>query len=121
MCQIMKDETECHRGVLSFCCADLNCGTTDLPTLNQMIEDGQWIDCGARASQWGGIDEQYTCKASKVAAESRIDFIFVNTPLYPAVRGFQVDYCDEYSAHQPLQLKLDAGALTLEMQKHRKQ
>ena len=68
----------------------------------------------------GGTDNQYTCKASRVAEESRIDYIFVNRPLYPAVRGFQVDYCDEYSCHQPLQLRLDAGDLSTDITKVRK-
>ena len=77
---------------MSICCVDLTADTMDLPTLAGMIEDCVWIDCGAHASTWGGIDNECTCNASKVVAEPRADRIFKNTMLYPAVRGFQVDY-----------------------------
>ena len=61
-----------------------------------------------------------TCKASKISKATRSDRIFVNNLLFPAVRGFQVDTCDEYPAHQPLQLRLEAGALSSNVDKHRK-
>ena len=85
------------------------------------MEDESWIDCGARASLWGGKDGQYTCQANKLAAQSRIDHIFVNARLFPAVRGFQVDHCDNFHCHQPLQLRLLVEAIRSKVSKARKQ
>ena len=118
--QIIQEETSQHEGVLSLIAADVNGSTKDFPTLVNLEHTEQWSDLGSMASRWGGIDNQMTCKAGLLAKETRIDRIFVNTLLLPAVRGFQVDVCDEYSTHQPLQLRLEAGALESNVDKHRK-
>ena len=118
--QIIKEETAQHEDVLSVIAADVNATDTDLPTLLNLTQTDQWIDVGAVASKWGGKDNEMTCKASKISKATRIDRIFVNNLLFPAVRGFQVDTCDEYPAHQPLQLRLEAGALSSNVDKHRK-
>ena len=120
LAQIVQDETCQHPGVMALMAADVNADTEHIPTLDQLVREDQWTDVGAVASRWGGRDCQPTCKACLVANESRIDLIFVNNPLLPAVRGFQVDICDEFSAHQPLQLRLDAGALQSTVDRHYK-
>ena len=117
---IMQEETLAQGDVPALCCADVNATTADIPSLHKMIEDETWIDCGAKASLWGGINDQYTCQANKISAQSRIDHIFVNARLFPAVCGFQVDYCDNFHAHQPLQLRLLAGEIRAKVSKARK-
>lgn len=117
--QIIQEETAAYHGFLSMISADVNATIEDLPTLDQMISSKNWTDCGANSEWWGGTNHQYTCKANKISKESRIDLMLVNAPLLPAVRGFQIDYCDEFPAHQPLQLRLDTGVLTAEYQKAR--
>ena len=117
---IMKEETIAQGDVPAMCCVDLNATTADIPTMHTMIEEESWIDCGAKASIWGGINCQYTCQANKLSAQSRIDHIFVNARLFPAVKGFQVDYCDSFHTHQPLQLRLQAGEIRAKVTKARK-
>ena len=83
------------------------------------VDDGQTAAKRPRCGG-GGVANQPTCKASEKAAPSRIDYIFVSEALLPAIRGFQVDTCDTYPTHQPLQLLLEVGAMAVRSDRFRK-
>ena len=115
-------EEECRRFPGAYCMisGDFNAHEDTIPSVRQMTTDYGWTDLGAKAEIWGGINRQHTCKAGPDAKASRIDFVLVNECLFPAIRGFQVDYCNMFKTHQPMQVRIDAGQLKEETMRYRK-
>ena len=99
---------------------DYNASSRRVPKMVQLIDEQGWTDCGHQAAIWGGVPCQPTCRAGTHTKQSRIDYVLVNTPLLPAVKGFQTDTCDDFHKHQPNQLKIDVGELKQEADRYRK-
>ena len=115
-------EEECchHPGAFCLIVGDFNASEGKLPTLTQMVTENGWTDCGGKAVLWGGIANQTTCRAGPNTKTSRIDFVIANEAIFPAIKGFQVDYCDIFKKHQVMQLKLEAGMLKQQSDRYRK-
>ena len=65
-------------------------GQTDMKEVSQVrckesksISEEGWIDVGAKASMWGGIDNAATCHTNAEAIETRRDYMIVNLELLP--------------------------------------
>ena len=56
-----RAEAKCHKDYLVGICGDINAGPDNLTELGLILAEDHWIDVGAVASIFGGIDEQATC------------------------------------------------------------
>ena len=91
-------------------CGDINASTHRIPTLQQMLDQCEWHDCGLRADAWGDEPETCTCQATSTANPTRIGYFIVNV-MFPASRGHQAATTDVFKKHQPLQLLVDTGEM----------
>ena len=48
-------ELEGHKGVPRCLMGDSNADPGDIPTIEHLIENEKWVDCGAKAGIWGQI------------------------------------------------------------------
>ena len=85
---------------------DLNGTTACFPTLTIMTTEQGWTDVGLDPHICNGITAQNSCHANADAKESRIDYIFANQWIYPALEACQVDHCDIFPTHRPLQVAI---------------
>ena len=117
---IITEDCDLRPGTPALICGDINAATDRIPSIQERIESGEWIDCGKQAHCWGDLAEAPTCRASATSRASRIDYFFANQAIFPAIRGCQVHNTDTFKKHQPLQLLIDAGELDYEAAKYRK-
>ena len=61
-----------------FVAGDINASVAKIQSLMQAVQTGKLIDVGARASIYGGRDNQETCKAKPTSKGTRRDYIFAN-------------------------------------------
>ena len=82
---------------------DLN-GTVDaFQTLQTMLSEKDWTDLGMASNLCEGRLGQAACQTKDMAKESRIDYLFANEWLYPAVTSRKVDQCGDFPhTHRPL-------------------
>ena len=99
---------------------DVNASSRRIPKMVELIDEEGWTDCGKQAHMWGGISCQPTCRAGKHTRQSRIDYVLVNESMLPAMRVFQVDTADDFAKHQPMQVRIELGALKQESDRYRK-
>ena len=57
---------------------DLNGDPETFPILTQQLEQGNILDVGKQAHQWGQPSAAYTCKAKNAKKPTRRDYIFAN-------------------------------------------
>ena len=77
----------------------------------ELMEEEAWIDVGAVASWWGGIDNQPTCAQRAGARETRIDGVMANCMAIPYIRGFEVEKDPMIPTHSVVKLYLDLEAV----------
>ena len=61
---------------------DLNADPENIATTKEMLVNGLWVDVGAHAARWNGINKEYTCVTARSKAPTRRDYIFCNHVLY---------------------------------------
>ena len=82
---------------------DLNADASDLQACSLLQRTG-WIDLGAMASRWRGVDGDYTCLAHSAHRATRRDFVFANPQAVALVEAFRVDHSSDFDVHAVLQL-----------------
>ena len=87
---------------------DFNCTPDRLPHLQALINDFSFVDFGAKASFWGGQDNQDTCFSHNTTAGSRSDFVLCNAAMVPFVHRFEVQKDEAFPVHHVLRLSLHA-------------
>ena len=87
---------------------DFNCTPDRLPHLHSLISDFSFVDLGARASFWGGQDNQVTCLAHNTTVGSRSDFMLCNPAMVPLVQEFTVLKDGAFPVHSVLRLSVRA-------------
>ena len=75
----------------TFIVGDINASVHNIASMQQAIDRGSLISLGARASTFGGIDDQETCKATPTAKGNRRDYVVTNQMGYDTVCHFEVD------------------------------
>ena len=85
-----------------------------------MIAKQGWTDLGTKADIWGGINRQVTCRAGPNAKPTRIDFVLANEAIFPAIKGFQVDYCNMFKTHHVMPVRIEAENLKQDVTRYRK-
>ena len=114
LCTVMLEELEQHAKGPVLVMGDLNGEPECFPTIGRMAHELGWCDLGARAEFWGGVAEQWTCRANGISKATRRDFMFANEYLLPAISKFRVNYSDEFPTHQPLQVMIATKRLEVE-------
>ena len=71
--KVVQEEIRAQDPGPTFIVGDLNASTTSLPNLQDALDKGELIDVGARASLYGGKDNQETCKARPTSKGTRRD------------------------------------------------
>ena len=87
-------------------CGDLNCNTSDLPTLSLRLESGTYIDLGAHAHLFGHAPGQPTCFPTNDGTPSIRDYAIISADLLPFITNFEVLERAEVPVHAPLSLSL---------------
>ena len=99
---------------------DINATTDALPTILQMMAEGGWTDVGGVTHLCNGEPNKPTCHANDNAKESRIDFIFANEYLMPAIEECWVDNGDTFATHRPLGVRIRVQQIAKQMKTLRK-
>ena len=99
---------------------DINATTDSLPTILQMMAEGGWTDVGWVAHICNGEPNRPTCHANGDAKESRIDFIFVNEYLLPAIEECWVDEENIFATHRPLGVRIKTERIAKQLKTLRK-
>lgn len=86
---------------------DLNADIPQIKEAEELIHEHRWTDVGAHASLWGEDDAVPTCLAHSAHSSTRRDYCLANPACFSLIRGFRVDTCDEFSVHQPLQIRIN--------------
>ena len=106
----MKD----MKGARIYLCGDINADVEDIPVMHDLVSNQGWQDLGERAAIWGRQPCEPTCKAPNAMQENRRDYILSNPEGFPKVLDYQVIRCDNFSVHQPIQMKLRVKDLKVE-------
>ena len=56
------EENKHEHHLPTFFMGDFNGATNTYGIIKELIDEDQWVDFGAKASWWGGIDNQCTCQ-----------------------------------------------------------
>ena len=91
--------------------ADLNGDTQNFGALSEMLLKQGWVDAGMDPKACKQGVGMPTCHTNGEAKESRIDFIFLNPQLAPALEDCMVDMEDLIKTHRPLIVKLRMGRI----------
>jgi hypothetical protein len=89
-----------------FIVGDLNATTSRIPFIDAAINGGGWIDVGACASAYGGIDYDTTCRANPKARQTRRDYVFANLDAKAWVKSLHVDHHANLPVHDVITLTL---------------
>ena len=95
----------CNQPVLIM--GDFNAAPNSLMQAKELIDEEAWIDVGAVASWWGGIDNQPTCLQRAEVQETRIDGVLANSMAISFIRGFMVEKDPMIPTHSVVKLRLD--------------
>ena len=90
---------------------DLNADPENIATTKEMLVNGLWVDVGAHAARWNGINKEYTCVTARSKAPTRRDYIFCNQEMMPLIRNFKVIHENGLPTHSTLAIKVDVGEL----------
>ena len=91
---------------------DLNGDPPNFKALHEALQEGDLIDVGAQAGQWGRPPHEYTCKAPGAKKPSRRDFVFANSDAFNLIVDFNVDHQANLAVHDMLQMKLAIPNIT---------
>ena len=105
ICSAIFAEQLLYPGVPMCIAGDINCLPTNLPHLAMLTGNKHgWTDLGAKASHWGGIDGQGTCRAPNSNTYNRRDVIIVNPLFFSLVHNFYIDhdlfFCARHAHHR---------------------
>ena len=64
----------------------------------------RWIDVGARASLWGGVDGENTCHAAGTSDGARRDYIFIHPALLRYVAEVKVHQDATFATHSRVEV-----------------
>ena len=64
ICKIVLAEIDAQEPGPTFIVGDINASVHNTACMHQATQNGTFIDLGARASMYGGYDNQETCKAT---------------------------------------------------------
>ena len=95
----------CNQPVLIM--GDFNAEPNSLMQAKELMDDEAWIDVGAVASWWGGIDNQPTCLQRAEVQETRIDGVLANSMAISFIRGYTVEKDPMIPTHYVVKLHLD--------------
>ena len=95
----------CNQPVLIM--GDFNAEPNSLMQAMELMEEEAWIDVGAVASWWGGIDNQPTCLQRAEVQETRIDGVLANSMAISFIRGFTVEKDPMIPTHSVVKIHLD--------------
>ena len=98
------EEAKSHPEFFCCFCGDLNADPENLPALRFILEEQDWVDCGACASIWGHKDSQATCTSFNATTSTRNDFFFCQSCVLPYIQDFQVVADPEFSVHAVLRI-----------------
>ena len=99
-----------HGSPPSTICCDMNAGPQGIPALAEMLNSGRGVDIRARASTWGGIDNDTTCNANNTTTSTRRDYIFVTDTPLPIVASYEITPIGVVPVRQPVLLTLGVHA-----------
>ena len=85
---------------------DFRCEPGELAPAEDLIENDVWIDVGAKASWWGGTENETTCQTRPQAKPSRIDGVLANSEAVPLIKSYEVIKDEMISTHSVVRLKL---------------
>lgn len=77
---------------------------TSFPAFLEIMRSNNLKDLGAVASNYGGIDGDYSCKENSDAKPSRIDYIIANEAAADLVQTVNVDHNSLLPAHHIIQV-----------------
>jgi hypothetical protein len=117
ICKIVLAEIAAQEPGPTFIVGDINASIHNIASLQQAIDRGTLIDLGARASIFGGIDNQETCKAKPTSKGNRRDYVFTNQMGYDIVQHFEVDSESSLKVHSVLILDLKTDSQPREYDK----
>lgn len=86
---------------------DFNAEPNSLKGAEELMDEEGWIDAGAVASWWGGVDNMPTCSQRAEARETRIDGALVNSTAIPLIKSFTVVKDTMIPTHSVVQLHLN--------------
>ena len=117
---ILRSELQAMEPGPKMIMGDVNASTEDLPTILQMLSEEGWTDVGSVAHLCDGIPNRPTCHVNATAKESRIDYIFVNQYLLPAVEECKVGMEDSFATHRPLKVRIKTARIVKQLKTLRK-
>ena len=87
-------------------CTDLNADPEDINFLrDQLLAADRWLDIGARASVWGGCDNQPTCHPTNNTLEgTRRDYIFMHPALARYIKEVKVVDDGTFATHARIEM-----------------
>ena len=92
---------------------DLNASVQNLPHLNEIIQEGNWFDLGARATLYGAsINCEPTCKANAGAKASRKDYAIANAEAEQLIGRFYVNDATDIPVHSIFEITFKEKAPT---------
>ena len=98
---------------------DLNAEVSNLPTLGKAISEG-WVDVGACAHLFNGVENQPTCDMGSGFEPTRIDFAVATECLWPLVKRFGLIREPTLPVHSVLQLLIEPAIGKAQIWKPRK-
>ena len=84
---------------------DLNADPEHVLFCKTLLEQAKWVDLGAVAGLFGGVDQAPTCLASMAKQASRRDYLIVHPSLMIAAQKVQVHDTAEFSTHSRLSVE----------------
>ena len=118
--QIAHAEMEAQPKGPKVIAGDLNADPTNLPHLQDMVNDQGWTDLGAKANLWGGIPEEHTCLGHNAKDSTRNDYALANSHCLPLVKGLRVLHHECFLVHSVLQFKLEGSTVVTAYQAPKK-
>ena len=76
-----------------------------------MIAEEGWTDIGNDSKATQGNPDQHTCHANAGVEKSRIDFIFANEYIAPAIKSFEVINEGNFPTHRPIRVRIATAQL----------
>ena len=84
---------------------DFNASIHRLPSLEQAIREGKYTDVGSIASNFKGVDNDTTCKASEKCKATRRDYVIANTEALSLIDTFKIDHDAHVPVHDIIQVQ----------------
>ena len=85
-----------------------------------MLKEQGWTDIGMSEEKCGSKAGATTCHSNSKTKESRIDYIFTNQAMTPAVEEAEVDNTSGYPTHRPFAIKVNIKKISKQTKRLRK-